>query len=106
MTYRAEYWNISLLELWFCCVDNHWPYSKSAKAIQTALNRQIPHNTQSTAHTDALRAHAEQATSIVVIEKIQRNQSERIWRNNLHRFQSFINTQRGERKGSVDTTGT
>ena len=31
--------NLSLLELWFCCVDNHWPYSKSAKAIQTALNR-------------------------------------------------------------------
>ena len=27
------------MELWFCCVDNHWPYSKSAKAIQTALNR-------------------------------------------------------------------
>ena len=39
MTFRAEHWNISLLELWFCCVDNHWPYSKSAKAIQTALNR-------------------------------------------------------------------
>jgi len=31
--------------------------------------RPIPHNTQSTAHTDALRAHAEQATSIVVIKK-------------------------------------
>ena len=65
------------------CGENRPPLKKSLRQASRGASTQF-HTTHNQHATETSTEPAQKDSTFIIIKKIQRNQSERIWRNNLH----------------------